>query len=85
LARLFALRFAGIVVIVVSVAWLSTYPLNFTFFKSKFAWTSLPQHIGHLYHTLIIFTTHWTSLPHIGHLYHTLENFTTHWTSLPHI
>ena len=73
LARLFALRVAGIVVIVVSVAWLSTYPLNFTFFKSKFAWTSLPPHIGHLYHTLDIFTTHWKILPHIGHLYHTFD------------
>jgi hypothetical protein len=58
---------------VVSVAWLSTYPLNFTFFKSKFAWTSLPPHIGHLYHTLDIFTTHWKILPHIGHLYHTFD------------
>ena len=37
------------------------------------------------YHTLDIFTTHWTFLQHIGHLYDTLDIFTTHCTSLPHI
>jgi hypothetical protein len=34
-------------------------------------------HIGHFYHTVDIFTTHWTFLPHSGNLYHTLDIFTT--------